>query len=680
MDSACAVGPCITLEFSLRRIFLLVACLSLFTIPSAAIAETTTNSELAVIADLDIEALANIEITSVSKKETPLNDSPAAIAAITSEDIRRLGITTIPEALRLVPGLHVARVEASKWAISSRGFNNLYANKLLVLMDGRSVYTPSFGGVYWNAQDMVLEDMERIEVIRGPGATLWGANAVNGVINIISKDSKDTQGWLLSGNGGTEDQPSASLRYGGEINPELHYRAYVKYFNRDGLVDENGDETPDDWSSIRGGFRMDWEPSEENQLTFQGDYYELCTEESVNVFQLTPPFDGRTNVREFSRGGNVLGRWTHRYSEDSHLSLQAYFDHFREEQAQTIETRNTADIQLENRFPLGQRNDIMWGIGYRFTTDEFKDTPSVTWTPSEDDLSLYTAFVQDEITVVPDRFFLTFGCKFEHNDITGFEIQPGARALWTPTDHQRVWASVSRAVSTPSRFPRNGRLNMTPFQPPFSPVFVPALLNNPDLESEELYAFELGYRVEPARQLSLDFTTFLNVYDNLQDLAQGDPFFEATPQPHMVVPLTWQNVNGGHTYGGEIAAQWKPFDCWRLMASYSLLQTHLHGDDKGHPEHQASLRSYLELPGNLEFNAAAYYVDQIEVGFGSVSTSIPAYVRLDLGLVWRPKDSLEVGVWGQNLLENHHAESTAFTTTLRTEVPRGFMAKVTWRF
>ncbi|MEY2510710.1 MAG: iron complex outerrane recepter protein [Verrucomicrobiota bacterium] len=635
--------------------------------------------------DLSLEELMDVAVTTVSKKETTLLEAPAAISIVTQDDLRRLGITTIPEALRSVPGLDIARIDANQWAVSSRGFNGQNANKLLVLVDGRSVYTPSFGGVFWNAQDTVLEDLDRIEVIRGPGATLWGSNAVNGVINIISKNSKDTQGILASTSLGTEDQPSVSFRYGGQLAPNLTYRAYAKYFNREGLVDSHGGNTEDGWKSIRAGFRTDWEPSKQELVTFQGDYYSLHTQENVAVPSLVYPFSREVEADIHDRGGNALARWTRTFSTDSHLSIQAYFDYFEHEQDLAIEKRKTADIQLEHGFKVLRINDVLWGLEYRFTTDEFTDSPVATWAPNSKDLHLFTAFLQDEITLVPDRLRLTVGSKFEHNDYTGFEIQPSGRLLWTPGAHQSIWTSLSRAISTPSRVETGAQINNLVFQPsPFVPVAQTVIFGNPNLQSEKVTAYELGYRVEPAHNLSFDAAAFYNVYEGIQNPVAGTPYFAPSPAPgHLVVPLTWENAISGQGYGTELSVQWKPLKDWRLIASYSWLQMHLTPANvlqKASPEHQLSLRSYVNLPWNFEFNSAAYFVDQVELSNGSGTVVIPAYIRVDAGLVWHPKPSLEVGIWGQNLLDNQHPESNSYYNPIRTEIPRSVVGKITWRY
>lgn len=637
------------------------------------------------LADLTIEELMNESVTSVSKKETSLDLSPAAISVITGDDIRRLGITSIPEALRLIPGLDVARVGANEWAISSRGFNHQFANKLLVLMDGRSVYTPSFGGVFWDAQDMVLEDLDSIEVIRGPGATLWGANAVNGVINITSKHTKDTQGMLASAFFGMEEQPGVSLRYGGALGSDLHYRVYVKGFNRDGLVDPAGNSVPDDWNSLRGGFRADWEPTGDDLVTLQGDYYSMNTGGNVTLPLFTPPFSRTSAADHLSRGGNLLGRWTRTLSDESQVSIQAYFDHFRNDSGLAVETRDTADIQLEHRFPLGSWNDIVWGLGYRFTTDEFINSSALSFTPVSEDLNLYTAFVQDEITVVRDRLRLILGSKFEHNDYTDWEIQPGARLLWTPTDRQTAWASASYAAGTPSRVFRGGRLVNGVDQSPGGPLIETAFIGNSNLVSETVLAYELGYRIAPAPNLSVDLTAFYNVYDNLIGVAPGSPQLEGTPVPHLVVPLNFANNISGDTYGAEASVQWKPSDLWRLTANYSWLHMDLEPDNDpasgASPQQQVSLRSYLDLPGDLEFNCFASWVDGIKsLGQGGATTAIAPYLRVDAGFVWHPEKSLEVGIWGQNLCDDQHAEFTSQSTRGITEIPRSVVGKITWRF
>ena len=622
----------------------------------------------------------NERVTSVSKKETKLSESPAAISVITQEDIRRSGLTSLPELLRTVPGLDVARINGNQWAVSSRGFNYQYGNKLLVLVDGRAVYTPSFGGVFWNAQAVVLEDLDRIEVIRGPGATLWGANAVNGVINIITKSAKDTQGGLITTTVGTEDQSSTAIRHGGQLGTNLFYRAYVKYFNRDGLVDSTGRSAPDDWNSIRGGLRLDWEPSLESQFTLQGDFYSTAAGVNIQQPQQAPPFSQSINPVAHNRGGNVLGRWARSFSDTSQLTVQTYFDHLKQDDGLETLNQDTYDLDLQHRFALGARNDIVWGAGYRFTSLSVAPSFFATFNPPSRQLQLFNVFVQDDLTLVPDRLRLTLGSKFEHNDLTGLEIQPSVRLRWTPNEHQTAWAAVSRAIRTPSLAERDIRVNPAAF-----PGGLVSIFGNPNAKAEELIAYELGYRIEPVRQLSLDATMFYNVYRGLLGTVGNPLGFEAVPAPpHALVSSTFQNSQAGETYGAELIARWQVTDTWRLTSSYTWLRMHLRPSataEAESPQQQVQLRSDLDLPHHFQLNGSAYFVDRVNSAT-SANPAVPvsAYVRLDVGVTWRPTQSLEMSIRGQNLLDNQHPEANSYRTTLQTEIPRTVLGTVTWRF
>ncbi len=660
----------------LARLILLAAC-------SAGAADSSPASTDS-FTDISLEELINIQVTSVSKKETGLFTSPAAIYVITQEDIHRSGMTSLPELLRMVPGMDVVRIDANHWAVSARGFNDQYANKLLVLIDGRTIYAPVTAGIFWNVRNVPLEDIERIEVIRGPGATLWGANAVNGVINIITKSAKDTQGGLVAVTYGTEDQPGTTVQYGGQLATNLFYRAYVSYFNREHFEDSTGKGTADAWDSIRGGFRMDWEPGTENNFTFQGDYYRVNAGETIDDTTLAPPFVNRINFVNHNQGGNVLGRWTHNFSDTSQLSLQTYYDHSEQGDAPIVFKNCTYDFDLQHRFALGSRQDIVWGGGYRYLTEDSSPSFFVTITPGSTREQIFSAFIQDDITVIENRLHLTLGSKLEHNDITGFEVEPSGRLAWTPTKKQTIWAAVSRAVRTPSYLEQGIRQNRSafPLPPPFS-VGLVSVFGNPNLKSEELTAYELGYRIKPAERLSFDVSTFYNVYDRLITPVQGVLDFTTIPP---VNPLTFQNNQRGETYGAELLGEWQVTDYWRLIASYSLLQMHVHPNLPGasinniSPQNQLQLRSYLNLPHHLELDGAIYYVDQIAPISGISGMPIPAYVRVDLGMTWRPIKSLEIGIYGQNLADGGHLEFTNYKTTLLTEIPRSVMGRVTWRF
>jgi iron complex outermembrane receptor protein len=660
-------------------------------LPILALGAATTASSVAAqedtrpFADMSIEELMNVPVTSVSKRATRLSESPAAIAVVTAEEIRRLGITTLPEALRLVPGMDVARVTGNEWAVSARGFNSQFATKLLVLIDGRTVYTPASAGVFWNAQDVLLEDLDRIEVIRGPGAALWGANAVSGVINIITKSAREAQGGLVSTSLGTEDRPSAAVRYGGQLAPDLYYRVYAKYFDRDGLVDSAGRATPDGWHMLRSGFRADWAPSTANDFLLEGDYYRGRAGKRVNEITLAPPAVRPLDHLEPNSGGHVLGRWTRTFSEASQLTLQTYYDHVEQGDGFGVEYRNTGDFDLQHRLAVGERNDVVWGAGYRYAS--VNNTPSfnLTWTPQRHHLQLFNLFVQDEITLAPDRLQLILGSKFEHNNLSGWAIQPNVRLLWTPAAHQAAWAAVARATRTPSLFERSARLNVGAFQPsPASPPFLVSFFGNPQVEEEELLAYELGWRIEPTSQLSFDLAAFHHVYDDLIAFVNNPTVFEPSPAPpHLLVSGTEQNALKARTHGAELSVQWQPVNHWRWVGSYTWLHTRVRPDRTAEgesPQQQLQIRSYLDLPNRWELNGALYYVDRVTSQSGGDHVTIDAYLRLDLGLTWRPTPALELGLWGQNLIEARHSEYASQQSALLTQVPRGISGRATWRF
>ncbi|HWD19404.1 MAG TPA: TonB-dependent receptor [Verrucomicrobiae bacterium] len=631
----------------------------------------------------DLDELINLRVTSVSKKQTLVEDSPAAVTVVTGEDIRRLGITTLPEALRLAPGMDVARISGNQWAVSSRGFNDEFTATLLVMIDGRSVYTPDSGGVFWNAQNVVMEDVERIEVVRGPGATLWGANAVNGVINIVTKSAADTQGGLITASVGSEDHPAATIRYGGEWVTNLYYRVYLTYFDRDGLVQTDGRNSDDDWDSWRGGFRMDWEPTSENTLTWQGDYYADETRQPVDQESLAPlRLTAGTYVAE-NTGFNTLGRWTHQFSDTAESSVQAYYDHFAQGAGVGVERQDTYDAEAECRFSLGNWNDIVSGAGYRYADVHHESDFRLSWLEARQRLSLANVFAQDEMTLAPETLRLTVGTKCEHNNLTGWELEPSARLLWRLTERQTLWAAVSRAARTPSWEERDGRYNSTVFHAGGSPGLV-TVFGNSTIGAENLTAYEVGYRTAPLPHLSFDATAFYNLYDHFIVAEPNPTRVELSPAPaHTLVSSTWKNDARAQTYGVEISGEWRVTDAWRLAGSYSWLHLQTQPDSaltSESPAQQAQVRSYWDLPFHLELNAAASYVDQITSAGESGEISIPSYVRADLGMIWRPARAWEIGVWGQNLLQARHAEAAQHFARTIIEEPRSFLVKATWRF
>lgn len=629
---------------------------------------------------LPLEKLMDVEVTSVSKKPEKVMEAAAAIFVITQEDIRRSGATHIPEVLRIVPGVEVARVDSNKWAVSIRGFNDLFANKLLVLIDGRSVYNPLFSGVYWDTQDTVLEDVERIEVIRGPGATVWGVNAVNGVINIITKSAGKTQGSLVTGGGGNVEQGFTTMRYGDKLGENAHYRVYGKWFNRDSFENSSGVDSNDDWTALRGGFRVDWDVSEASELTFQGDIYE-GNSNSIRSTTLAPGSSAMLDQKEDVRGGNFLTRWTRKFSDLSKLQVQFYYTKEERERSTLGQDINILDLDIQHRFALGDRHDLVWGVDGRVIMDELDSSFALSFNPVSDTNYFVNAFVQDQVTLIPKRLKLILGTKLGHNSFSGFEIQPSGRLLWTPDDKHTVWAAVSRAVRTPSRFEDSANLNF--LTTPGAPPSVFALRGNTEMKSEDLLAYELGYRLKATDKLFVDVAAFYNVYD---DLATNEPLPTEFLGTVNNFPSQLQNRMSGEAVGVEVATTWDVFDFWRVKAAVSWFEmdlfldpgsqstssTNANGDS---PQVQVNLRSYLDLPRGWELDTALNYVDELR-GLG-----IEDYVRLDLRLGWHASKNVEFSVTGQNLLERNHPEFLGTTGGIEPVlVPRSVYGKVLLRF
>lgn len=667
-----------------------ILCLLLLGLPAKGVTAAATNSQSTEeLLSLSIEELLRLEITSAAKKPQTISNTAAAIFVIIQEDIRRCGATSIPEALRLAPGVNVARIDGSKWAITTRGFNGRFANKLLVLMDGRSVYTPLFSGVYWDVQDTLLEDIERIEVIRGPGATLWGANAVNGAINIITKHSEKTHGLLVKGGYGSEEQGFTAVRYGSPVGAHGNYRAYVKYFNRDGFDCMDGEEAADDWNAFRGGFRYDGRLGPKDTLTVQGDAYSGTEGQTDAEFSLAPPFYRQAvdNNTDFS-GGNLLLRWERALSESSDLALQAYYDRTkRDETALLKESRNTFDLDFQHRFAFGHQQEIVWGLGFRASWDDIDpNEPSVRINERKQTDLLASCFVQDEIVLKADWLRLILGSKFEHNDYTGFEAQPNARLIWTPSEKHSVWAAVSRAVRTPSRAEEDATLGIgfVPPDPP-TPLTLISADGNDDYDSEELLAWELGYRFLANTAYSFDLAAFLNVYDNLRS-AEPQALDSSALPTHLILPNRADNKLKAKTWGFEGVVDCKVDTWWRVQAAYTYLQMDVDAQTDSNdtvsvdlmedtsPEHQLSLRSYMDLPYNLELDLWLRYVDKLE------NLAIDDYLTLDVRLGWQPYPGLELALVGQNLLQDSHIEFEPEYQTLATEVPRGIYGQAVWRY
>ncbi len=627
------------------------------------------------LSSLSLEELMEVEVTSVSKRSQKLSEAAAAVTVLTGDEIRRAGHTSIPEALRMVPGLHVARIDGNKWAVTSRGFNGRFANKLLVLIDGRSVYTPLFSGVYWAVQDVPLEDLDRIEVIRGPGGTLWGANAVNGVINIITKSAKETQGALLSAGGGSIERAFGTARWGGQAGDGIHYRVYGKGFDRDALRTSDNEEAMDGWDVLQGGFRLDWDVSDRDSLTLQGDVYDGDADQGFR-------FTGARDRIDLG-GGNLLARWNRRVSDASDVMVQLYYDRTEREEVLATEERDTVDLEFQHDLSLAPGRQLTWGLNYRFTSDQIDNSPFTQFDPDDQSDHLAGAFAQLQQTLIEDRLVATLGSKFEYNEYSGVEYQPSVRMAWTPSERHTIWSAVSRTVRTPSRADQTVRIGL----PSEFPGVILDLQGTRDMDSEDLLAYELGYRGVLLPNWTLDAAAFWFDYGDVRSVdLTGAPFPAPPTSPFFgffLQPAQFGNTLDAESYGVELETTWQPLDSWKLTAGWTLFKLQIDKEsgstdvigkrtEDDSPAHQLHLRSSWDLPGNVALDAAVYYVGEIE------GQGIGSYWRGDLRIGWKPREDLELFVVGQNLFDHAHAEYSEFFA-IPSEVPRSVWAGVTWR-
>lgn len=623
------------------------------------------------LASTSLEDLLNIEVTSVTKTATRVVEAPSAVFVITSEDIRRSGYTTVPELLQMVPGVNVARFSASQWAVSVRSENSIFGNDMLVMIDGRSVYTPLFGGTYWDIQNVPLEDIERIEVIRGPGSSVWGANAVSGVINIIRRRPGDA-GNYVSVAAGDELRLLTNFRGDRQAGP-VKLKVSGSYRNQDDSYSSTRGDAGDPWRQGLLSFMMDWEASPKDVVSLQGDWYkgdfrQFSREDTAA--SIGTGIGAIERSRENStRGGNMLFRWTHEFSETTSTEVKLYWDRRTRNGPTLREDRYTYDAEAQANFMLGRIHAFTVGGGARLMRDDLDNSLNFTFTPTSNDEAIYNAFIQDEITVIPGELSVTLGSKFEWNTYTGWEVQPSVRAMWTPHQKHQLWAAISRSVRTPTRAEREMDMLVVTVIPPGFPV---ALFGNPDHDSEKMIAYEAGYRTQPHERLSLDIASFFYFWENEVDFTRTTP-----------TTLMFNNRGHTHKYGVEVSSVWQPLDWMRFNGTYSFFRTGRENTTNAAPTHKFQLRSHLDLPGNLEFDSALNYYGRTRSQDGLLGTRIDTRWNLDLRLGWHPTDYLELSLVGQNLLHAEVEETTHFfhsTASGPQEIERAFYGKVTWRF
>ncbi len=631
-----------------KQMLVVMFCLCwFFTLPVKCIAQSDSLPPVKELKKLSVEELMNIVVTSVSKSPEKLSEVASAIQVITSEDISRSTATSLPEALRLASNMQIAQSGSHDWAITARGFkgsplaSSSLANKLLVMIDGRTVYTPLFGGVYWDVQNVLLEDLDRIEVISGPGGTLWGANAVNGIINITSKNAKETQGLFASGAAGSFLKNYGALRFGSHVDTTVYYRVYAQHFNYGNTTLPGEIDALDSWYITQGGFRMDAMPDSKNSYTFQGDLYWGKEDDTGSTF---------------INGQNLVARWTHTFSERSGLVVQTYFDrtYRNTESTKTTDILTTYDADIQHSLNLGNRNRFIWGIGFRIAQDNVSTNLDII-TPENKTLQLYNVFAQDQLALIPERLELTLGSKLSYNDYTEIEIQPTVRLAWTPDVRNTLWTSVSRAVRTPSRLDAD--------------YSTPTLASPEYFKSEEVIAYELGYRTQPLEPFSFSLATYYNVYSNLRSIDTN-----LTPPPIFY----FANNLEATTYGFEFSVNYILTYWWRMKAGYSYIHesftytsplTYPKSDliEAIDPKQQVLFHSIMNIGKQFQFDGVFRYIGARPTRINGAE--VPAYSALDLRLAWTKK-WITVSVLGQNLLEKYHPE---FGTR---EIPRRFLGKI----
>lgn len=652
----------------------------LLAVPAAGLAQRPSPN----LSQVPIEDLMKIEITSASRREQRVADVAAAVFVITHEDIRRSGMTTIPDLLRLAPGVDVAQINANKWAVSVRGFNGLYANKLLVLVDGRSVYNHLFSGVLWDAEDLMFDDIDHIEVIRGPGAALWGANAVNGVINIVTRTTADTQGGLVRAEGGRFGDQGA-IRYGGTLG-SAGYRLYAQWTGRDQSLIAPGTRANDTSHNITTGFRADW-TTRPGAFTLEGAFT------SGETHALWPNLDPQTAAREpiasspsEAQSGHVLGRWTHRSAGGAELQVQSFLDLAARQEPVGNYGRHAFGADAQYHTAIGAHQDLVAGAGYRLVNESFAGRTGFALTPARDTSSLLTAFVQDELDLFGKRLAITFGSQVQYDSNAGAGVQPTARVMWKASPRQRLWVSASRALRTPSLQDQGIRVDYPPVPSASGLPLAVTVLGNSAAKTETLADAESGYRLEFGTAGSIDVTGYVGRYGHLQTQEPAAPVFQAVPFPQILVTAQYGNLLEATTRGLEVAGHWTPVPAWRLDGSYTTFDVTPHlaaashdpaaaGEDGSAPRAQWQLRSAFSPGRHATIDIAMFHAGRL------ARFQVAAYTRVDISAEWRFTSDWSVLAVGQNLFDAAHAEfASASSLLLATDVPRGASLRLRWTF
>jgi iron complex outermembrane receptor protein len=659
------------------------------------------------LTELSLQELTNVKVTTFAKRPQRAADVAAALFVITQDDIRRSGATSIPDALRLAPGLQVAQIDGNAWSISARGFSGRFSNKLLVMMDGRTLYTPSFAGVYWDVQDTAMDDIERIEVIRGPAGTTWGTNAVNGIINIITKHSDQTGGLLVSSDVGVDGSANATVRFGDADGDRTQWRVYAKAFERDANQLVSGADGFDEASQQRIGARVDTETRHGDELRWAMEAYQGHSHQNFTG-SFMQPLRG-SNVPVYGGLEGLDGIWTtagwaRESGNGSRLEVQTYFDHSDRRGPLFGEQRDTVDLEFQHSLARHGVHTFTWGLGVRHSISEMPVREDIALDRDGEKVFFGSAYLQDELHLMGDRLTLTAGARLEDSNTEPLEFMPNLRARFAFTDTSAVWAAVGRGVRRPGRIEEDFHIDQVgEVMPPGSSInpfpipVVQSLHGDNRFRSEELTAYESGWRWQARENISVDLALFYNEYEHLRTLEVLTPYCAPGGEPvmqnpmclfsstHVVIPATAGNSTSGTFKGGELALGWAPLSYWRLTGTYSHLDTELRGANLNpstllfvlgqDARHVYALRSSLSMGPRWDWDLFVKHRTDIE------SSQLPSLTQMDMRLAWRPTLDLELSLVGRNLLEDAEVQSSSELYDIaHTAIERKVYAQLRWSF